>query len=74
MCALIEDGVGKTDTIKGWPGSAHTLRDEARSAWVTSSEAKVEGVAGVAKRNANGLQATLIDWREIYRACSTLLG
>ncbi len=32
MCALTEDGVGKTDTITEWPASAPGLRDEAKAA------------------------------------------
>ena len=30
MCALTEDGVGNTDTIKEGPASAHSLRESSK--------------------------------------------
>lgn len=46
MCALTEDGVGKTDTIIEWPASAPVLRDEAKAAQLDIEQTKVKGFCG----------------------------
>ena len=71
MGALTEVGAGNTDTAEERAVSAHTFRNATVS---RRGKQKLRVSAAVAKGRANGLQATLIDWREIYRACSTLLG
>ena len=53
MCALAEDGAGKTETKKGLPVSAHESRAQATATQLHVfyvEQTKIEGVAAVAKR------------------------
>ncbi len=49
MCALVEDGVGNTDTIRGWRASAHTLKDRATATQLHAGcveQTEVKGLCG----------------------------
>lgn len=58
-----------------WPVSARKDQATATQHHVGCVEQRdVEGVAAVANRRADGVQATMNEWRENYRGCSALLG